>query len=130
MTLDPQEMYAAYQSGLSCRSVGSRFGISGSRVHQILHAHGYTLRPVAQDRAIEHGIRGYRRGCKCRVCKKANTLEHNKLLTKGEPPNHGLSGYQNYNCRCPVCTKAGAEAHLRRMAARNARNAQTQRSET
>ena len=26
-----------------------------------------------------------------------------------EPPNHGASGYSNYNCRCPICTDANNE---------------------
>lgn len=27
-----------------------------------------------------------------------------------EPPQHGRSGYDNYGCRCPICTEDKARA--------------------
>lgn len=55
--------------------------------------------------------RGYKRGCRCGACRKANADRHRALRSKratlpaGDIP-HGLGGYRNYNCRCPDCSAA------------------------
>jgi hypothetical protein len=60
-----------------------------------------------------HGTRSRynKRGCRCRLCREANTTYHTELcdrlatLPEAQVP-HGLNGYRNYSCRCAVCREA------------------------
>lgn len=58
-----------------------------------------------------HGTRSrYRDGCHCDECRRDNAERQAKLrikLSYKEPPQHGASGYTNYSCRCPKCTRYG-----------------------
>jgi hypothetical protein len=62
-----------------------------------------------------HGtITGYTAyGCRdecCRAVKRAYQLawtRRNRELGR-QPPVHGLGGYKNYGCRCPVCSDANS----------------------
>lgn len=65
-----------------------------------------------------HGVLGYREGCRCFTCRKAWSAYHCDLRRKRQAAfrsgkitdiKHGLSGYNNYGCRCPVCLAAGQE---------------------
>jgi len=41
-------------------------------------------------------------------------MAHFRRTHRGqEPPKHGLTGYQNYGCRCSVCREANREATAR-----------------
>lgn len=83
---------------------------------------------------IPHGYAGYcYYGCRCEACKAAKAAymrEHraakrslvaNPVRPDGAryvadlPPgaSHGLYGYQEYSCRCGVCTAAKAKASTR-----------------
>lgn len=63
------------------------------------------LRPRAQ-----HGsITKYTAGCSCDACRAANTA-YGRSLKGRTPPTHSVSGYQNYGCRCKVCTRAHRDA--------------------
>ena len=74
---------------------------------------------------MRHGTRSMYVNGPCRgvECTAANTAYYNILkarLVKRTPPIHGLSGYTNYDCRCPTCYKAkqvaNAHHHKRRKA--------------
>ena len=77
-----------------------------------------------QPGAGSHGTpSSYRRGCRCAECRRENAARHKKLRAerkkrRGEASfEHGRSGYENWGCRCEVCTaertKANAAAVLR-----------------
>lgn len=60
--------------------------------------------------------------CRCDECRRANREKGNELKGK-EPPNHGYSGYVNYECRCPICKEQY------RLAVRAQRSAKRRRKE-
>lgn len=68
---------------------------------------------------ITHGITGYRRGCRCRECRQANTAAQNrrKAARRNDPTaadraGHGkATTYNNYGCRCQPCKEAGSRAN-------------------
>ena len=66
-------------------------------------------------RSAEHGtVQSYRRGCKCKLCKAANTAYHREYragrIPKRTPAaKHGnVGGYCNRKCRCDLCRCAWA----------------------
>lgn len=84
-----------------------------------------------------HGASAYvRRGCRCRVCTKANRLRcaarrqrsyeerqliHGRLVAMNPNLRHGTdSAYVNHGCRCTECTKAGQARNAANRARRNA----------
>jgi transposase len=79
----------------------------GLRVH---------IRPVP-----EHGTRerytSRKWRCRCEACRTANA-EYARSLKNQDPPAHGVSGYQNYACRCKVCKEAWRLHERSRRAAR------------
>ena len=67
-----------------------------------------------------HGLRGYKHGCRCDVCREAGIgrVARWHAEVKGqEPPAHGHSGYSNYGCRCDQC-RAGMREYMRDYRAR------------
>lgn len=70
-------------------------------------------------------VASYARGCRCDGCVEENRehqkevkarrvaygKKHGKKKT-GEPIPHGVSGYSNWDCRCPVC-KSEWSSYLR-----------------
>lgn len=74
--------------------------------------------------AAEHGYVRYTRGCRCQVCRAAKaTYVRAKRASAREKRlwvalfgdggryvatgiTHGYAGYQDYSCRCEVCTAA------------------------
>lgn len=63
---------------------------------------------------FEHGMGGYRKGCKCDVCRAANALRYMEdqrdrcARLKADPsirPHGDPSTYHNWGCRCIPCTK-------------------------
>ncbi|MCL8016921.1 hypothetical protein [Streptomyces sp. AS02] len=68
---------------------------------------------------ITHGITGYRRGCRCADCRKANTnaQTRRKAARRADPTaadraGHGkYTTYSNYGCRCAPCTQAQSRAN-------------------
>lgn len=74
----------------------------------------------------DHGYVRYTHGCRCEVCRTAKR-EYTRAIRapyrralklvreRGEGRHyvdgitHGYSAYQNYNCRCDVCTAGKAE---------------------
>lgn len=69
-----------------------------------------------EDAELVHDLNGYRRGCRCEECREANRsyqkahraarVERGKADPSLIP--HGLSGYQNWDCRCHKCSWAGS----------------------
>ena len=61
----------------------------------------------------QHGYNAYRRGCRCDICRAANTERCAEYRAKrleraasdGVPDDveHGHSAYQNWGCRCDIC---------------------------
>jgi hypothetical protein len=84
---------------------------------------------------VEHGYNPYTYGCRCRVCRdgkaeytRARRRAHSDQMkavrsTTGtyvaEGIKHGLSGYQEYKCRCETCRAAKAADYRRRPRRRN-----------
>lgn len=72
----------------------------------------------------EHGIGGYRRGCRCRTCKAAWSAAQRKWRRKvrklpvPEQVHGTINGYKIYGCRCDACKAVHSEANQR---ARDAR---------
>lgn len=79
----------------------------------------------------EHGYNAYASGCRCEVCRDAKAAYMREararrwrtlrlVRTHGTGRNfvdgitHGYSGYQNYACRCAICTAASSERHAGR----------------
>lgn len=72
----------------------------------------------------QHGIQAYRRGCRCEVCRSANSTQMRAIKGR-EPREHGtVSAYINYGCRCEPCRKAGSENNWRVAERRKQREAQ------
>jgi hypothetical protein len=67
---------------------------------------------------ITHGISGYRKGCRCDVCKTANYQAQKQWrdnITSMPESAHGtVNGYKIYGCRCDDCKAANSEANDRR----------------
>lgn len=65
---------------------------------------------MASTVTSDHGVRGYKRGCRCDKCRAANTARHLELRRKRKEKlaeadiTHGASGYINWQCRCETCT--------------------------
>lgn len=60
-----------------------------------------------------HGWSGYKRGCRCRECRAANTEKSRRRRATGKPKQHGsATTYSNYGCRCEPCREAW-RAHMR-----------------
>lgn len=61
-----------------------------------------------------HDRRGYRRGCRCEICRAANATytkqlrERRRRRLSTTPITHGTDGYSNWGCRCDVCRQAHA----------------------
>lgn len=52
--------------------------------------------------------------CRCDECRQANTAFQRERKQAGNVPpggEHGLSGYNNFGCRCRTCTEAKQEAN-------------------
>lgn len=65
-----------------------------------------------------HNRNGYKRGCRCEVCREASTLYHlsrrrARVMPEGDPRHGHRNTYVNYNCRCGLCAAAQAE-YMRR----------------
>jgi phage FluMu protein Com len=69
----------------------------------------------------EHGLAGYRRGCRCPQCRTGNTAYKReiraqlraRLAADPEIVQHGrASTYINWGCRCPDCREAHSAYHL------------------
>lgn len=65
----------------------------------------------------QHNIAAYRRGCRCPICRAANTARTRIIRASlrarpGETP-HGANGYDNWGCRCPVCRRAARRRKIR-----------------
>jgi len=60
---------------------------------------------------------GYARGCRCDGCKEANREVQREIKARriarfrsGKTRiKHGVSGYSNWDCRCPECRSAWSE---------------------
>jgi hypothetical protein len=79
---------------------------------------------------VEHGYILYTSGCRCAVCRTAKSAYMRERRAgaraarraaedRGEAYiaagiKHGISGYQNYSCRCGECRRAGKAASVRR----------------
>jgi hypothetical protein len=73
-------------------------------------------RAVLPVREMEHGRKGYERGCRCEACREARTQrsrEARKLVSLGlrEPSSHGRTGY-DLGCRCEKCKMGKRAARL------------------
>lgn len=77
----------------------------------------YSPRPEVP---IRHGrLVGYRRGCRCALCRKANTDSQNrrKAVRSKDPAaadraGHGkATTYSNYGCRCQPCKEAQSRSN-------------------
>lgn len=76
--------------------------------------------------SLEHGIRGYSKGCRCTTCRSAKS-DYSKASrvrrikeTPFEKVPHGTKGYYNYACRCEICKEAASEkSKSRRAESRN-----------
>lgn len=80
------------------------------------------------NRLIPHGtLTGYTTDlCRCTACRAAMTAyvrlrraqRRTDVALRGLPETvaHGLSAYQNWSCRCEVCTQAERERWRRRAA--------------
>jgi hypothetical protein len=64
-----------------------------------------------------HGLPStYRHGCRCDECRTAHTADcAARRAQRSERPAdevpHGLSGYNNWACRCGTCSLAKSEAN-------------------
>lgn len=75
-----------------------------------------------------HNASTYRRGCRCDVCRRANTEKCAEKRRRraaaveagSDRVPHGIGGYVNWGCRCDVCSAAGSAANAA-MRARPAR---------
>ncbi|MFE1767268.1 hypothetical protein ACFW81_24000 [Streptomyces angustmyceticus] len=83
-------------------------------------------RHLTGPQPISHGITRYRKGCRCQVCRSANTKVNRKARARrkanpetADRAGHGkVNTYNNYCCRCEPCSKAHA-ARMRTYQARN-----------
>ena len=73
---------------------------------------------------VEHGFGGYRRGCRCEICRTTTATYQREYRAKARARRdlaqrdgkryvaqgirHSLSGYQSHACRCVVCRSANA----------------------
>lgn len=63
-----------------------------------------------------HGTPARYRRCKCDLCRSANAKLHKKYRADREQRRdkaffeHGRSGYENWGCRCEVCTRDHTKA--------------------
>lgn len=80
------------------------------------------IRRARNGSPIEHGYKGYRRGCKCNTCKDGyNAWYADYRIRSGITKKHhtgrthGLPGTYQNGCRCDPCSTAGrAYAKLQR----------------
>ena len=78
----------------------------------------------------EHGYGRYSNGCRCDVCRSAKTDYMRRKRITGRAKRraaeadghgrhfvpgitHGISGYQDHQCRCRTCLAAKSEAWFR-----------------
>lgn len=88
---------------------------TSDRVRPLCTRHYNPADPVP----ITHGITGYRRGCRCADCRKANTAAQNrrKAARLADPSaadraGHGkYTTYINYGCRCAPCKQAQSRSN-------------------
>ncbi|MEU0468948.1 hypothetical protein ABZ215_33505 [Amycolatopsis sp. NPDC006131] len=61
----------------------------------------------------EHGTAtSYRKGCRCDVCKEAQSVRAKEAYRRKKslaPKKHNASTYKQYGCRCDVCKRANSE---------------------
>lgn len=73
---------------------------------------------------MSHGIGGYRKGCRCEVCRAANAQEaaeyRARCRAEGRVTSHGASGSQQ-GCRCEECTTYARDSGRARTARRRNR---------
>lgn len=99
-----------YRSGETMTALGREYKISRERVRQILHAGGVERRSVGRPRVQRPAVAAR----PARV-----TTEPKRVSLRGlTPPEHGLSGYANYGCKCEVCKAAKRADNLARSDAR------------
>lgn len=78
------------------------------------------------DKPIVHGLQGYRRGDRCRVCVEANYRAQKawRAKVRGKPVParvHGtLNGYTVYGCGCERCLRVQRAAKRRQRSAKTA----------
>lgn len=91
------------ETEMAIRRIGKEFGIQ-------------LPRPVTKSST--HGtVNSYNNGCRCPDCRQANTVfcAERRVLRRSRvsempPEKHGtISGYENWGCRCDVCSSAEAE---------------------
>lgn len=71
----------------------------------------------------------YASGCRCSVCRDAHRRRMKQWknsaaeIASSDPSRvpHGLAGYSNWRCRCPVCKAAGSAANRRQRLRRKGR---------
>lgn len=68
------------------------------------------------DMPSDHGVSGYRSGCRCDICTEAHTeamrewKETRAGLAPDDPRHCSDNGYRNHKCRCDCCRAAGTAA--------------------
>jgi hypothetical protein len=93
--------------------------LSNRRFHNWFHAVGVAARLAYRATEPWHGTyRGFQYyRCRCEKCVQAYRNRCRELQVQRstrEPPKHGLSGYVNYSCRCPICRAAQSEKNRER----------------
>lgn len=75
-------------------------------------------------RLAKHGTatRYYTNKCRCTKCRKyaREYMRGLRIAMRAVPKSeipHGLNGYENYACRCEICTKAKAKSRNRKQTA-------------
>ena|SRR2546429_7867064 len=98
--------------------LGYERGDGVSRASVLAHPDSLSLLVDMAD----HGLPGYRKGCRCEVCRAANTarVAREKRRRKERPvPDHiahgTLNTYKNYGCRCRACVERNNKASADRL---------------
>lgn len=102
------------EEGLPRKEMAERTGYSYYVVSETIRRFGITAPGLVLKKDTHGTIQCYRNGCKCDMCKKANSDQHKKWeQSKSEDriPHGTLSGYTNWKCRCPDCKLQGSIAN-------------------
>lgn len=142
-------MWQMYLEGFPMTMIGLEFGLSRQRIHQIFIEHGlkvnYRLQRLRLREKKEAAITvakflikathktGHGRNivlsrkCKCDLCKEFFHAYRKQWKAKrramGNIP-HGANAYNNYDCRCSICTRE----HAKKCAAQKQRRKARERS--